>query len=259
MRFAQHPAIRFFLFALLVYIGICVWVYAHQRRMLYSPDSTHVEPQTTNFSVSHNGVVLRGWVIHPELPNPILYFGGNGDSVQDNRADFSQWLPGHSIYLLAYRGYGASDGTPSEKALFADAVSEFDQVQASHPGQPISVIGRSLGSGVAAYLASQRPIAKLVLVTPYDSIAEVAQAHFPWMPVRWMIKDPFYSTRYIAGYSKPVLVLRAGKDNVIPAEDTYRLIQSFPHMPRVINIPDRGHNDILEAPEYGPAISGFLR
>lgn len=259
MRHVRYLAIRVPILALLAYVGICIWVYAHQREMLYTPDSTHVEAQTTDFSILHDGVVLRGWVIHPELPNPILYFGGNGDSIQTNRADFSQWFPGHSVYLLAYRGYGASDGTPSEKALFSDALSEFDQVQASHPGQPISAIGRSLGSGVAAYLASQRPVAKLVLVTPYDSIAKVAQAHFPWLPVRWMIKDAFHSTKYIAHYSQPVLVLRAGKDEVIPAEDTDRLVQSFPRMPTVINIPDRGHNDILRAAEYGPAISAFLR
>jgi uncharacterized protein len=259
VRIVRYVVFGIATLALLVYVGICIWVYVNQRELLYSPQSTHVEAQTTDFSVTHDGVLLRGWVIHPSMPNPIVYFGGNGERIEENRTDFAQWFPNHSVYLLAYRGYGASDGTPSEEALFSDAVSEFDQIQALHPNQPISLIGRSLGSGVAAYLASQRPVAKLVLVTPYDSIARVAQSAFPWLPVRWLIKDSYPSTNYVAGYSRPVLVVRAGNDEVIPAEDTTRLIQAFPHTPVVINIPGRGHNNILKAPAYGQAMSEFLR
>lgn len=258
-RVARYVAVGTALLALLAYVGICVWVRLYQRELLYYPDSTRVATQTTDFSISHDGVVLRGWVIHPDMPNPILYFGGNAERIEKDRSDFAQWLPGHSVYLLAYRGYGASDGKPSEAALFADAVSEFDQIQALHADQPISVIGRSVGSGVAAYLASQRSIAKLVLITPFDSMAEVAQADFPWLPVRWLITDRYSSASYVAHDAHPVLIVQAGDDEVIPAEDTHRLIQAFPRTPAVINIPGRGHNDIYKAPEYGQAISDFLR
>jgi len=258
-RVARYVAVGTALLALLAYVGICLWVRFHQRELLYYPQSTRVEAQTTDFSITHDGVVLRGWVIHPEMPNPILYFGGNAERIEDDRRDFARWFPNHSVYMLAYRGYGASDGKPSEAALFADAVSEFDQIQALHSGQPISVIGRSLGSGVAANLASQRPIAKLVLVTPFDSMEKVAQSDFPWLPMRWLIKDSYPSASYVANDSHPALIVRAGNDELIPAENTHRLIQAFPRAPTVINIPGRGHNDINKAPEYGQALADFLR
>ena len=256
---ARKLALRVLALLLLSYAGICAWIYFHQHAMLYYPQFTRTDARSTDFSITHDGVVLRGWAIHPGMPNPILYFGGNGESIERNVSDFGHWFPDRSVYLLAYRGYGASDGTPSEAAIFADALGEFDQVQAQHPNQPISVIGRSLGSGVASYLASQRPVAKLVLVTPFDSITAVAESMYPWLPVRWLSKDHYASTSYIAHYTNPVLILRAGNDEVIPAADTDRLILAFPHAPAVVNIPDRGHNDIYEAPQYGQAMSDFLR
>lgn len=244
---------------LIAYIGICAWVNINQRDLMYYPQSTHVDAQATDFSITHDGVVLRGWAIHPDKPNPILYFGGNGERIDGNRGDFAQWFPDRSIYLLAYRGYGASDGEPGEAALFADALSEFDQIQVSHPNQSISAIGRSLGSGVASYLASRRPVARLALVTPFDSMIKVAQTDFPWLPMRWLIRDQYPSAGYVAKYTHPVLIVRAGNDELIPAADTDRLIQAFPRQPAVINIPDRGHNDISKAAQYGQAISEFLR
>lgn len=258
-RIARYLAVGAIVLVLLAYVGICAWIRVHQGELLYYPQSTHADAQTTDFSITHDGVVLRGWVIHPDMPDPILYFGGNGERIEGDRGDFADWFPGHSIYLLAYRGYGASDGQPGEAALFADAVSEFDHIQALHPQQPISVIGRSLGSGVASYLVSQRPIARLVLVTPFDSMMRVAQSDFPWLPMRWLLEDQYPSASYVTNYTGPVLILRAGNDEVVPAEDTDRLIQAFLHTPVVINIPGRGHNDISKAPQYGQAMTEFLR
>ncbi len=258
-RVARYLAIGAASLVLLAYIGICVWVRVHQRELLYYPQSTRAELQATNFSIMRDGVVLRGWVINPDMPDPILYFGGNAERIEKDRSNFAQWFPGHSIYLLAYRGYGASDGNPSEAALFADALSEFDQVQASHAGQPISIIGRSLGSGVAAYLSAHRPVAKMVLVTPFDSMVGVAQMDFPWLPMRMLIQDHYDSASYLMNDHHPVLILRAGNDEVVPKEATDRLIQIFPSAPTVIDIPGHGHDDIHKAPEYGHAMSEFLR
>jgi uncharacterized protein len=257
-RVARYIAIGVACLVVLAYAGICIGVRACQRDLLYYPQSTRTEAKTTNFSMTRDGVVLRGWVVHPDMANPILYFGGNAERIENNRDDFAQWFPDHSVYLLAYRGYGASDGRPGEAELFADAKSEFDQIQAQHPGQPISVIGRSLGSGVAAYLASQRPVAKMVLVTPFDSIADVAQSDFPWLPMHWLIQDRYSSASYVINDQQPILILRAGHDEVIPAEDTDRLIQAFPRAPTVITIADHGHSDIHRANQYGQALSEFL-
>ena len=91
------------------------------------------------------------------------------------------------------------------------------------------MIGRSLGSAVASYVASKRPVAKLALVTPFDSMANVAQAHYPWLPVRWLLQDKYDQAAYLRRYQGPLLVVRAGRDDVVPPVSTDRLIASLPH------------------------------
>ena len=98
---------------------------------------------------------------------------------------FPKPLPITPLYLLHYRGYGGSSGSPSEEMISRDAMTLFDQVYATHPH--ITVVGRSLGSGVAVRLASQRPAARLVLITPYNSLEELAARQFPIFPVKWLL------------------------------------------------------------------------
>lgn len=244
--------------AALAYAGVCALLYFKQRDMMYYPQFTRVDAAQTDFSIERDGAVLRGWVLNADKPKAIVYFGGNGESVQANREDFLRWFPGHSVYLVAYRGYGASDGQPDEKALFADALAVFDRARSEHPGQAVAVVGRSLGSGVAAYVASQRPVDRLALITPFDSLADVAQSHYRWLPVRWLIKDRYDSVANLARYEGPLLVVRAGRDEVIPAANTARLVASLRKPPQVATLPEAGHNDLSEYPGYGQALSAFM-
>lgn len=243
----------------LVYVGLCGWMYAKQRELMYFPQFSQGSTAPTDFELRRDGITLRGWVVNPRQPGAIVYFGGNAESIEDMRDEFAQWFPDRSTYLVAYRGFGASDGSPGEDALFADALAVFDQVQARHPGAAVAVIGRSLGSGVASYVASQRPVARLALVTPFDSLVNVAQAHYPWLPVRQLLKDRYESTRYLAKYRGPVLVIRAGRDEVVPAANTDRLITSLANPPQVIQLPAADHNTIGDDPAYGAALTGFLK
>jgi pimeloyl-ACP methyl ester carboxylesterase len=110
-------------------------------------------------------------------------------------------FPDRAIYLLHYRGYGGSSGTPSEKALFADALTLFDEVRTKHSS--VDVVGRSLGSGVAVYVASLRPVARLVLVTPFDSLEGLAALRFPYVPVKWLLRDKFESWRFAPQVTAP--------------------------------------------------------
>ena len=195
--------------------------------------------------------------MNPGRPGAVVYFGGNAERIEFSRDEFAAWFPHHTVYLMAYRGYGASDGTPRESHLYADALALFDHVSSRHSG-PIVVVGRSLGSGVASYLASQRPVARLALVTPPDSLANVARMHYPWLPVRKLLKDRYESTRYLAKYRGPVLVIRAGRDQVIPAASTDRLIASLAAPPQVIELPAADHNTIGEDARFGAALRGFV-
>lgn len=239
------------------YLGLCAWMYAKQRDSMYFPQFTRVDVHETDFQIRRDGVTLRGWRVNPGRPGGLLYFGGNAERIEFARNEFAAWFPEHTVYLVAYRGYGASGGKPREADLYADALALFDHVRARHPG-PIAVVGRSLGSGVASYVASQRPVARLALVTPFDSLAHVAQMHYPWLPVRKLLKDRYESTRYLAKYRGPVLVIRAGRDQVIPAASTDQLIASLATPPQVVELPAADHNTIGDDPRYGEALRGFL-
>lgn len=241
------------------YVAICALMFLKQRDMMYYPQFTRVDAAETDFSIQRDGAVLRGWALNPGRSKAIVYFGGNGESIQGNREEFERWFPERSVYLVAYRGYGASDGWPDEPTLFADALAVFDRVRSEHPGQPVAVVGRSLGSGVAAYVASQRPAERLVLITPFDSLADVGQAHYPWLPVRWLARDRYDSVAHLARYAGPVLVVRAGRDEVIPSANTDRLIASLPKAPKVVSLSEADHNNLGDFPEYGQALSAFLR
>lgn len=240
-----------------VYIGLCALMYAKQRESMYFPQFTRVDARQTDFQIRRDGVTLRGWLMNPGRPGAVVYFGGNAERIEFARDEFAAWFPDSTVYLVAYRGYGASDGTPREADLYADALALFDHVRARHAG-PVAVVGRSLGSGVASYLASQRPVARLVLIAPFDSLANVGQMHYPWLPVRRLLKDRYESARHLADYRGPVLVVRAGRDQVIPAASTDRLIASLTPPPQVIELPTADHNSIGNDPRLGEALRGFV-
>ncbi|UHQ21394.1 alpha/beta hydrolase [Lysobacter sp. 5GHs7-4] len=242
----------------MVYAGICGLMYAKQRDLIYYGQYTRVDPATTDFALEREGVHLRGWAVNPTAPRPLLYFGGNAERIEQRRDQLAQLFPDRSVYLLAYRGFGASDGQPSEAALFGDALSFYDRVRAAHPGQAIDVIGCSLGSGVASHVASQRPVARLALVTPFDSLASVAQSHYPLLPVGWLVRDRFESARWLAGYRGPTLVLRAGLDQVIPAGNTDRLIAALATPPRVVALAQADHSSIGAEPAFEQALREFF-
>jgi pimeloyl-ACP methyl ester carboxylesterase len=240
----------------LAYVLVGVFLYVEQRRFLYFPEGTHVPVADTNYTLQRVGVALRGWVVNPGQSRAVLFFGGNGDSVQQMRGLVSRWAPGRTIYLPAYRGYGASEGRPSEAALFADALALYDDIRSRHA--EVTVIGRSLGSGVASYLASRRPVSRLVLVTPFDSVARVAQVDYPMYPVGWMLEDRFESWRYVADITAPALVIEAANDEIIPTANTEQLVAAFKRPPQLVRVAQAGHGTVLERPATSDAIRGFL-
>ena len=207
--------------AVLVYVGIGAVLYVAQRSFLYLPVSENPAEDTPVEWVEVDGAELKVWAVagtQPELA--VIYFGGNAEDVYYNAEDFRQHLPEATAYLVNYRGYGGSSGSPSEAALFADALALFDRLAARH--ERIAVVGRSLGSGIATYLASQRPVHRLVLVTPHDSVLALAQKHYPVYPVSLMLKDRYESVRYAADIDMPVLLLVAQNDTLIPPAHAQR-------------------------------------
>ena len=259
---AEHRLRRMLLWGALavlaIYLALCALLYVQQRRLIYYPQFTRVAADQTDFAVTRPDAVLRGWIVNPGHPDAVLYFGGNGEAVEAHRDVFPQWLPSGTVYLVAHRGYGASDGEPSEAAQQADALAVYDDIARRHPEGDVAVIGRSLGSGVATHVASARPVRNLVLVTPFDSLAAVAQSHYPAFPVGLLLKDRYDSAARLPGYQGKLLVLRAGRDVVVPPPHTDRLLAAYKGQPQVVDFPRAGHDDLSADPAYWPAIRSFL-
>jgi pimeloyl-ACP methyl ester carboxylesterase len=237
------------------YAGLCMALYFMQRSFQYFPTPRRLGP-TELAGTFRRGDTLLQLTVRPHAgAGAVLYFGGNGEDVSSSVAPLAAAFPGREIVMLHYRGYGGSAGQPTEADIALDAVGLFDEVHARHPD--VLVIGRSLGSGVAARLASVRPVSKLVLVTPYDSLAAIAQRQFPVFPVRWLLIDKYESWRYVPRITAPVLILRAEQDELIPAASTEALRDRFPPGQVRYMVVPASHNTILDDPLYVQALAGF--
>ena len=238
------------------YATLLAVLYAKQRSLLFHPQFTRNPPLAPEFALDVEGAVLRGWVVNPGHAQALLYFGGNGEDVSLARDDVARWAPGHTVYLVSYRGYGHSSGEPSEQAMAADAKALFDHVAARH--STVDAFGRSLGSGVAVHVAAARPVRRLALVTPFDSVRRVAQGHYPWAPLAYLLKDPFESWRRAPMLGMPVFVVIAGQDDVTPPEHAETLIRALPSPPEVLRLPRAQHSNVQVFPAYESALQRFF-
>ncbi|UVJ46292.1 lysophospholipase [Pseudomonas sp. LS1212] len=239
------------LFALVValYLGLCAALFVFQRSLIYFP-----QPRT----LSINATILKLPVADAQVlvsarphegPDALIYFGGNAEDVTRNLPAFSQAFPNQAIYLLNYRGFGGSSGSPSEETIQRDALALFDMVHAKHPNTVI--VGRSLGTGVAIHLASLRPASRLILITPYSSLEDLAAIKMPLFPVRWLLEDKFESWKQASRITVPTLLIVAEHDEIIPRANTEKLYRHFPTgIASLKVIAGTDHNSISESPHY---------
>ena len=171
----------FFLLPIGVYIVLCFCLFLVQRSILYYPTSATTRADATPLFLTNENHNLKIWHVDRSADKALIYFGGNAEDVSGSVGYLKALFPNHDLYLANYRGYGGSSGSPSEQALFSDAVALYDHISGKY-GEKI-VKGRSLGSGVAIQLATERDVDKLILVTPYDSMVNVARYYYPFLPV----------------------------------------------------------------------------
>jgi len=240
-----------------LYLGLCVFLYFAQRSFLYQPGPETIGTEAEALRIESAGVSLKIWNFNPQKARAIIYFGGNAENVYWNVPAFREIFPDFSVYLVNYRGYGGSSGSPSEIALFEDAISVFDQLSSRH--ESISLIGRSLGTGVATYLASVRQVDKMVLVTPFDSIVSVAKRGYPIFPVSLFLKDKYDSFGRAASIKSATLVILAENDEIILRESSDRLISAFKSTDVLVEmIEDATHNSIGTSSLYWQLLDDFL-
>ncbi|MCW8882715.1 MAG: lysophospholipase [Sedimenticola sp.] len=240
-----------------LYLLAGIWLYFMQHRLIYYPTQpiphNYLSVPFQNGDASINTIVLN-----PGKEKAVLYFGGNAEAVVLNAELFIKDFPNSTVYLIDYRGYGASTGKPNEQALYADALFIYDQLKDQFAA--ISVIGRSLGSGVASLLASQRKIDRLVLITPYDSIVALAERSFPWFPVALFLNERYDSLSRVGAIKAETLILLAEFDLIVPRTHSQRLAHAFPDKQvRVEVIKGSDHNSLSLSPRYHVLLQQFLK
>lgn len=256
---------------LFAYAGLLAALALMQKRFVFNPSDADcpVVPATDTHEITamslpvQGGSTLKGWLLRPDKPdalNPaIIYYGGRSEEVSWLKGAAS-WFPSHVMLALNYRGYGESDGDPTEKALFTDGLDQFDWLikQAGVDPKAVTLIGRSLGTGVASYVAAQRPAEKVVLITPYDSILAVARRRFWFTPLSLILRHKFDSVAYAKGARQPCLALLAERDDVVPAEHTHKLLQAWQGDTKLVSIPGSDHYDIPYLPATLAVVSRWL-
>ena len=263
--------IRPLVYGILAYSIVCSLLYLIQRRLIYFPASARsqrypVLQLDTARQVDSNTLGKTNSQGESRLPNQqdsrqlaasyhdaksdrlVIYFGGNAEDVTSSMDSLVESFQGCSVYAMHYRGYGKSTGYPSEPALHADAILLWEHLRPRY--NEIIVVGRSLGSGVAARLAAERRVEKLILITPFDSLIEVARTKFPFVPVKLLLSDRFDSVQAAQQIDVPVLILAAKQDTIIPLPHTQRLADSFkPGQCEMKVIPRTDHNSLRLTPK----------
>jgi pimeloyl-ACP methyl ester carboxylesterase len=234
---------------LFLYFLILGYLYIAQRSFIYFPSFTRPVALAPNYQLSNEGVLLKGWAFNEDRNDAILYFGGNGERLEYNLSQFHKLFPGRAVYMLSYRGYGESEGVPTEKGIYSDALALYDNVSKRHGA--VSIIGRSLGSAVATYVAANRETDKIALITPFASIENLAKLQFPIFPVALILKDKHMSVERVGQIESDVLVIYAERDKVVPESSTNELVAGFVNKNiDVVMIEGAGHNTISESVDY---------
>ena len=247
---------RISILLLLGYVGMGVFLYIYQRDFLYFPtpiSSTAYQ----NMTIHNEGESINVIVLHEGHENAILYFGGNGESMAQSSDYIAGQFPDFTVYLMDYRGYGQSTGESSEKALYSDALKLYDKIKDKH--DRISIGGRSLGTGISTYVAANREVSKLALITPFDSIINIAQGRYPMYPISLLLDDSYDSVSRVKHIRAKTLIVIAELDRVVPKENTQKLIDAFdPEQLEVIVIKNRGHIDISSDKRYYKIMQEFI-
>ncbi len=241
---------------LLGYVGMGLFLYINQRDFLYFP-TPDTPTAYNNMTLQNEGASINVIVLNEGYENAILYFGGNAESMAGSSDYIAQQFPTFTVYLMDYRGYGGSTGKPTEKGLYSDALKLYDTIKSKH--NRISIGGRSLGTGIATYVAAHREVSKLALITPFDSIVNVAHGRYPIYPVSILLHDKYDSVSRIKEIKAKTFIVMAENDRIILRERTQKLIDAFnPAQLKVTMIENRGHNDISSDAGYYKIMQDFI-
>ena len=254
------------------YIGLLLLLFLFQGHLLFFPQSISSErsdllrSQRNTESLEmrmSDGAIVRGWLVKNPSQTPhklLFYYGGNAEEVSHQIEDSGKFGD-RSLVLVNYRGYGNSNGQPGEEALKRDALEIFDAIvkRPDVDANNAILMGRSLGTGIAVYVAAHRPHTGVILVSPFDSMTNVAKRHYPFFPIDLLLRHPFNSLQLVPAIVSPVLMLVADEDLIVPASHSRSLAENWGGKVEFIEIEKADHNTIGFHPQYWIAIQDFLK
>jgi uncharacterized protein len=228
-------------------------LYVGQRSLLYHPVATRISPAEAGLPeaqevvlTTSDGEKLIAWHVPPRGDKPVvIYFHGNAEIVPWRAERHRKTIADRTgLIAVNFRGYGGSTGTPTEDGLHRDALAAYAFATEHYPAGRFALWGHSLGTGVAVWLASEQPVAKLILEAPYSSTADVAASLFPWAPVRWLMKDQLRSDERIGRVHVPLLIMHGALDDAINIKFGERLFALANEPKRFIRYDKGGHIDL---------------
>jgi pimeloyl-ACP methyl ester carboxylesterase len=241
-------------------------IFLWQDRLLYFPAKTTVQQVAKGgLRAWPSSQDFRGLVAEPAgaARGTAIVFHGNAGHVGD-RAYYAQALTplGLRVILAEYPGYGPRAGVPGEASFAADAEQTVALAHREYAG-PLVLIGESLGAAVAAAAGAQQRevIAGLLLITPWDRLAHVGSHHYPWLPVKWMLRDDYDTLQRLATFDRPVVVVVAEHDSIVPAPLGTALHAALGGPKRLVVIKASDHNDwpgLVDATWWRTAIAFAL-
>nr|WP_083650088.1 alpha/beta fold hydrolase [Amycolatopsis sp. CB00013] len=241
--------------------------FAFQRKLIYLPEAGPVPGAATVLPggrdvtlTTSDGLGLASWYFPVAGAKAAVLVAPGNAGNRSFRAPLARALTarGLSVLFLDYRGYGGNPGEPSENGLALDVRAAQDFLT-REAGTPMIYFGESLGSAVVTELATERPPSALVLRSPFVDLASVGQRHYPFLPVRWLLRDEFPTKDAVARVKAPVTVVFGAEDSIVPAEQSREVARAAGA--RTIEVPGADHNDPVfsDGPELIDAIAGAIR
>jgi fermentation-respiration switch protein FrsA (DUF1100 family) len=250
-----------------LYITVCVALYHFQESLIFFPERLSPE-YMYDFPIAFREVTWQvdGATLHAlhfTVDRPrgvILYFHGNAGSLRHWGYVASDFVErGYDVLIPDYRGYGKSSGNLThQRVLLEDALVAYSSLREQYSDQQIILYGRSLGTGIATYLATIHPPSRLILETPFVSMQELATRQFPFVPPM-LLKYPLRTDRWISAITCPVYLLHGTHDELIPYDSSQRLLASIRSEHELFTIKGGRHNDLAGFAEYQAALDRLLR
>ena len=271
----RHLVLRGLLVVVLLIGTVMGILWAVQRQLIYFPEAAQVPPAHEVVPGARDvtlrtddGLELGAWFFparngrSPHPPMAVLVAPGNGGS-RVGRAGLAEELSdrGLAVLLMDYRGYGGNPGSPTEEGLAADALAAAEGLEAlGYPPERTIYFGESLGTGVVAALQVRRPPAGMVLRSPFTELAAVGAHHYPFLPVRLLLRDRFPVVEHLASSDVPVTVIYGDHDTVVPSALSATVADAAPALAERVVISGADHNDpVMFGPRVADAVARLAR